>query len=585
MRLLKIYCILLVIWSVSLTGCKKLIEPENDNHLTLDFIKTFPAYAEGIMLRAYAQMPTNSFSFVEVATDDAVTNDKASQYLRMATGEWSALYTPTSQWSNSLSAIQYVNEFLTIVEDVPWKPSNPSISDMFMQRYTGEAYAMRAWFEYILLQDVAGVGTNDQLLGIPIYTAAIKPGDNFNVLRASFTESVTQIYADINKALEFITMDDFKDINDPALLPARYASANTADYNIVFGRVNMGRINGRIIKALRGRVALLAASPAYNSSDLTAWETAANYAAATLDGIGGIAGMDQNGHRWYEAARVNAVSLPNNESKEMLWRGTKDSERDIEAANFPPSLFGNGRVNPTQNLVDAFGMANGYPISDPSYNPTNPYAGRDPRLALYIIYNGNNLKTVPIYTGVGGAANAKDSLPTSTRTGYYMKKLMREDVNLNPVSLQSQNHYDVHLRYTEIFLNYAEAANEAWGPDGTGLNTYSARDVIRAIRARAGITQPDGYLNSLTTKDEMRVLIRNERRIELCFEGHRLNDLRRWKADMTQTARGVNTNRAGSVFTYVDVEPRAYDNSYMYFAPIPHTEILKFNAIIQNKGW
>ena len=586
MRLLKIYFILLVIWSVSLTGCKKLLEPENDNHLTLDFAKGFPGYAEGILLRSYAQMPSNNFSLVDVATDDAVTNDQANTFLRMATGEWSSFYTPTSQWSNALSSIQYINKFLTIVNDVPWKPTNPSISNMFAQRYTGEAYAMRAWFEYILLQDVAGVGENGQMLGIPLYTSSIEPGDNFNVPRASFAESVAQIYSDINKALEYITMDDFVNINDAASLPAKYATAVPADYNIVFGQVNMQRISGRIIKALRGRVALLAASPAYNTgSDLTPWETAANYAAATLNGIGGIAGMDPNGHRWYEAARVNAASLPGNDSKEMLWRGTKDSEYPIEQACFPPSLYGQGRINPTQNLVDAFGMVNGYPISHSSYDPANPYANRDPRLARYIIFNGNSLKGENIYTGVGGAANAKDSLPTSTRTGYYMKKLMREDVNLNPVSLQAQNHYDVHMRYTEIFLNYAEAANEAWGPDGTGTNTLSARDVIRAIRARAGISQPDDYLNSITTKDDMRALIRNERRIELCFEGFRLNDLRRWKADLTQTARGVNTNRAGTVYTYVNIETRAYDNSFMYYSPIPQTEILKFNAIVQNKGW
>ena len=138
MRLLKIYFILLVIWSVSLTGCEKLLEPENDNHLTLDFAKGFPAYAEGILLRSYAQMPSNNFSYVDVATDNAVSNVKTENFLRMATGEWSALYTPTSQWSNSLSAIQYINKFLTIVNEVPWKPTNPSISDMYVQRYTGK---------------------------------------------------------------------------------------------------------------------------------------------------------------------------------------------------------------------------------------------------------------------------------------------------------------------------------------------------------------------------------------------------------------------------------------------------------------
>jgi hypothetical protein len=83
----------------------------------------------------------------------------------------------------------------------------------------------------------------------------------------------------------------------------------------------------------------------------------------------------------------------------------------------------------------------------------------------------------------------------------------------------------------------------------------------------------------------MRTLIRNERRLELCFEGNRFWDLRRWKADLTVAAKGVNIDRTGKVFTVVDVERRAYDNSYMIFGPLPANEVLNFNALVQNKGW
>ena len=71
--------------------------------------------------------------------------------------------------------------------------------------------------------------------------------------------------------------------------------------------------------------------------------------------------------------------------------------------------------------------------------------------------------------------DAVNVLPTSTRTGYYLKKLLREDVNANPSSASVQKHYPVHIRYTEIFLIYAEAANEAYGPDGTGTIPVSLR--------------------------------------------------------------------------------------------------------------
>jgi hypothetical protein len=177
--------------------------------------------------------------------------------------------------------------------------------------------------------------------------------------------------------------------------------------------------------------------------------------------------------------------------------------------------------------------------------------------------------------------DAVNVLPTSTRTGYYLRKLMREDVNLNPNSTSTQKHYPVHIRYTEIFLAYAEAANEAWGPDGTGSFGFSARDVIAAIRKRAGITQPDNYLASVITKEDMRKLIRNERRLELSFEDFRFWDLRRWKENLTEQAKGVLIT--DNTYNVQPVESRQYSD-FMYYGPIPLTEALKAN-LQQNKGW
>src|SRR5215213_836300 len=182
----------------------------------------------------------------------------------------------------------------------------------------------------------------------------------------------------------------------------------------------------------------------------------------------------------------------------MLWRGTIVNNATIEIANYPPSLFGNGRVNPTQNLVDAFPMANGRPITDPlsGYNPNSPYASRDPRLRNYIVVDGTTMRSTTIRTKSDNPTNdAVDFLPTSTRTGYYLRKLLNEDVNMNPSGTNTRKHYPVHIRYTELFLIYAEAANEAWGPDGKGTFGFSARDVIDTIRRRAGIAgKPDVYL-------------------------------------------------------------------------------------------
>jgi len=229
-------------------------------------------------------------------------------------------------------------------------------------------------------------------------------------------------------------------------------------------------------------------------------------------------------------------------------------------------------------------MANGYPITNVAsgYDPTNPYTNRDPRLQNYIVVNGSSLASdTLILTETNGGVNSVDFLKTSTRTGYYLRKLLREDVNVDPTALQGQEHYPVHIRYTEIFLIYAEAANEAWGPDGRGGHSYSARDVIAAIRSRAGITQPDNYLTSISSKEDMRELIQNERRLELCFEGFRFWDLRRWKKDLTEPARGVRiTNDNYDITT---VEKRLYED-YMYYPPLPYNEVLKA-GLIQNNGW
>lgn len=132
-------------------------------------------------------------------------------------------------------------------------------------------------------------------------------------------------------------------------------------------------------------------------------------------------------------------------------------------------------------------MANGYPITDlanSGYDKNNPYTNRDPRLQKYIIINGSEAgpSNSTIYTEENNTIDGLNANESATRTGYYMRKLLREDVNLNPTSQNQQRHYNPRIRYTEIFLIYAEAANEAWGPTANGSVGFSAYDVIKAIR-------------------------------------------------------------------------------------------------------
>ena len=163
---------------------------------------------------------------------------------------------------------------------------------------------------------------------------------------------------------------------------------------------------------------------------------------------------------------------------------------------------------------------------------------------------------------------------------------MSEGVKLDPGSSVSTAHTYTLFRTTEVLLNYAEAANEAWGPDddrnGYG---FTARSLIGKLRERAGIT-PDPYLASLDANG-LRDLIRNERRIELCFEGFRFWDIRRWKdvSAMKAPVKGayITNNNGTYSYDYSDIEERIYTDDMIY-GPIPYSETVKYE-IDQNKGW
>ncbi len=565
-----------------LFSCEDILEPVDENRRSLEDIYEDARFAEGILLNAYTRLPTSGYSFNDVATDDAVTNDLFNGFLKIATGSWTAINNPTSSWTNAYTAIAYLNLILQETNDVTWSYLSEDRQRLFNARHKGEAYALRALYYYYLLQAHGGEADNGELLGVPIINDVLDVNTDFDLPRNTFEEVMQQIYLDLDKAEAYLPLD-YIDISNENNIPNQYEGVSIENYNQVFGLDAKGRVSGRIAKGIRAKAAMLAASPAFSSGTTTTWEDAADLNANLLFRIGGPGGLDPQGHLWYRAANADAISRTIDQP-EMLWRGNPTVSNGIERNNFPPSLFGNGRINPTQNLVDAFPMVNGYPITNGSsgYDPANPYAGRDPRLNQYIVTNSGTLSGTTIFTETGSGNDAVDVLPISTRTGYYMKKLLREDVNLNPLVNSVQRHYPVHIRYTEIFLNYAEAANEAFGPTGTSTWGFSAYDVMAAIRQRAGIAQPDLYLQSIQNDQAaMRELIRNERRLELCFEGFRFWDLRRWGLDLNEPALGVTINNG--VFSVQEIEVRDYQD-YMQYGPIPFDEIARA-GLVQNNGW
>lgn len=569
------------------TSCDDLWNPANENYREKEDMYEEANYALGILLNGYTRIPTNSWSFNDVATDDAVSNDVNNGYRKMATGEWTSNSNAVGRWE-CFAGIQYMNIMLEESDNVKWD-SQEDLRRMFNDRTKGEAYALRGLFMYYLLQAHAGPTSDGQMMGVPIYKESQTPESNHNLVRATFDECMAQMYSDFDKAEELLPLD-FEKVSS---VPGKYEGINVDNYNRVFGDNSRQRMTGRIIEGMRSRAALLAASPAFNTLNKTAlWETAADAAAVVLDRMNGVSGLSSNGNSWYNnGAEIDGLSEGNN-PREILWRSGTADGRNLEEDNYPPTLYGKGRINPTQNLVNAFPMSNGYPISDgrAGYSSDNPMNGRDPRLALYIVADGNRMgPSNSVINTLGSESNdGVNQTETSTRTGYYLRKLLRTDVNLNPLYINSQKHYIPHIRYTEMFLNYAEAANEAWGPTGKGTHSYSAYDIIKAIRNRAkvGTTNGDPYLEECAqNQDLMRELIRNERRLELCFEGFRFWDLRRWKVALNKLSETtVGTNKVNNIQTYPNVEIRSYKD-YMYYGPIPYGEILKWDNLKQNMGW
>lgn len=578
------------------SSCDDLFNPAIENFKTLDQMDTEPNFGRSFLMRGYNLMP-GYYQDNDYATDDAVTNDMDNGWLKMATGTWTSNNNPASRWNDSYAAILYLNQFLEKGQEIDYV-NDPAVTELLRLRAKGEAYGLRALHMYLLLRSHAGYTEDGELLGVPIINEFLESDADFNIPRSSFMQCVQQALDDLELAEECLP-DDYNNLPDGAEVPERYRSITTSWelYNIALGNNARQLFNGIVAKSIRSRLLLMAASPAFqDASNTVTWADAADAAAQAIDLKGGLSGLAdfKGGVSYYDDMdAINNFSEGSN-PKEMIWRNNVSSNDDegtyISESNFyPPTLFGKGRMNPTQNLVDAFPMANGYPITEGAggYSESNPFQDRDPRLATYIIYNGaqEGPSSITIYTGSKtGTDDGLNVLSTSTRTGYYMKKRLNMKVNCNPASKSGQTHYDPRIRFTEILLNYAEAANEAWGPKGKGTHSYSAYDVIKKIRQRAGVGGTDDpYLEACAADpSKMQQLIRNERRLELCFEGFRFWDLRRWKADLNETARGVDIN--GSAITPVDVEKRAFKD-YMYYGPIPYSEILKYSNLKQNKGW
>lgn len=571
---------------VALTSCS--LEPEIDNTYGEDFAFTNPERAEGFLMNAYANLPQMIVdpyggNFLDAATDNAVTNDFNSSIYRLSQGGLTANTNPVGNWRNAYIQFRNIHIFLEngLGDQVNYDITDEETNQEKKRNLKGEAYFLRAWWGFQLLQAYGGKTADGQALGYSIILSTQsdeESKDLESVVRNTYAECVAQIKRDLDTAMVY--------------LPVAYAGNDA-----VTGELQLGRADQQATMALRSRVALYAASPAYQPDDITTissmgqfaivdqsafeakWKIAAQDAQDAIDLIGNFSSLKQND--------FTKSTTPN----DFIWRGYHRNNA-MEKRNYPISEFGEAITGPSQNLVDAFYGENGFPITDSrsNFDPENPYQNRDPRLYLNVLYNGQEVNNDPLQIYQGGE-DSQSVYPRNTRTGYYLRKWMSLEPGLLSVENSTfDHHHNPYLRKTELYLNFAEAANEAYGPVavGPGLSS-SAIDVIKEIRTAAGITD-NTYVDEVAAqgKEAFRKLILQERRLELAFENHRYFDLRRWFRPLNEPIYGIQITLEddGSLrYSTTEVEARNFNEIKYYYAPLPYDELVKSPNLVNNLGW
>jgi len=500
-----------------LTVSCEFLDPRPIMDLTTDELLSNAQYGEGLLTGAYMNLNTDYIDYLDYYTDNAVPSVPGGNSI--ALGNWTVQNNPIGEWNRWYESIGYLNMYLRDCKDLLFSVSDPGLNNILQKNRRGEAFFLRAYYQWLLLQTYGGYpdgGTT--ALGFPIVTTVLTTGDELDLPRNTYEECVAQIGKDCDSAI--------------VLLPKWYNGTSSWD-----NLSNRGRADAMSAHALKARVYLYAASPAYSESTPELWQRAALVARDAMVYYGG------NNLHTLERIATDGGSLNN------IFIQPSYNSNDWEYAFYPPSLYGRGECNPSQNLVDEFPMKDGYPTSVSTlFNPSKPYDNRDSRLGKFIFYNGMTYNGTTVKTYTGGTDAPGGLSIQGTRTGYYLKKWLNSNVRLTPGNVTTSARFKVFLGKTELYLNFIEAANEAYGPDDASLG-FSANAVLKLFRDRAGIDSnpttsglQDQYRldQAAAGKDAFRELIWSTRRIELSFEGFRFWDIRRWNLPLDHTVTGAD---------------------------------------------
>jgi len=571
----KIQKLILIVTTAMLFAACNFLEPEalsltsatnvfsNNSNITMLRNNMFTFLPDG-----YANIGN---SWLASATDEAEDVNETESIQNLNNGNWNMYSNPDNVWTKNYQGIRKTCDFLLGTDTITWAeykvndPVNYAARMQKLKYWRSEAKFLQAFFYFELVKRYGGVPIVDRKLDIITdydYMVTAK--------RDSFSKCINYIVTLCDSAAKYLPVKQTDVANTDWGVPTRGAA-----------------------QALKARALLYAASDLFNQTGNT------NAAIGYTD--------DKRTERWVKAAVANKAvlnlmaSVPYSfqstysalfllktvRSNEVIWERRYPASNTFETLNFPVG-YQSGKTGtcPTQNLVDAYEMTNGttFDWTNPVH-AANPYANRDPRLLQTVIVNNSIWKTTNVQLWQGGI-NGKPIYHAS-KTGYYLKKYVDESLNLT-TGLTSAKQW-IYFRLAESYLNYAEAMNEAFGPNAADTLKITAIQAINSVRTRAGIALT--ALPTTLTKDDLRLKIRRERRVELAFEDHRFWDVRRWKiaeSTLGSTVQGVNiTKELNGTFTYVpfNLEKRVFDLK-MYLYPIPQSEIVKGNGnMVQNPGW
>jgi len=549
------YFVILLAVTISFTDCKKdnFLNVPPKGSLTDQITFSSENNADLFVNDIYEQLPdmNNEFEALDQWTDnsDVGANWEDGLYVRSNSMNPSSVSSGPANmfsWTGNYTNIRKCNVFL---QEAAANEKNFSAA-WYTQR-VGEVHFLRAYFYSLLYQCYGGV----PLISVPLDNQT--QGDSIFVARSSLDSTLAFIEADCDAAA--------------AVLPLTAAQS--------------GRATKGAALTLKGAVELFAASPLCNpTDDLSKWAKAA----AT-----NLAVMNLNVYSLFPDFASQFLAANNWNSEQIFCRGyaLPNQGHSREGRLGPVIVHGAeqawGNLQPTQNLVDDYLMSNGKPITDPTsgYDPQHPYLNREQRFYQSIVYDSSEWQGDIWESRIGGN-NQIDLGSTSdiSNTGYNARKTLDESINgANSLTLSPNTSNYTIYRYAEVLLSYAEAQNEAVGPDASvyaAVNAVKARSALPAVAA--GLSQ-----------DSMRTVLRRERRVEFAFEDKRWNDIRRW--DITTKGPAVLTNPMlgmliqpgpGGSLTYTEVN--VFNNSfseYMNWMPIPEAAMEQNSKLVQNAGY